>query len=66
MDPATIVQVEDVNHKPKYKKPLRPCVFCRKFQSRLTRHILARQKTEPQVTQTKDLQKQEKFHVFQN
>ena len=35
--------------KAKYRKPQRPCMFCKKLQSRLKRHILTKHKEEPLV-----------------
>ena len=33
----------------KYKKPIRPCFFCKSFQSWLKRHILTKHKDEQSV-----------------
>ena len=42
-------KVQNLFKKSKYKKPLRPCFFCKKHQSRLKRHILGKHKDEPLV-----------------
>ena len=42
-------KVQNLLKKSKYKKPLRPCFFCKKQQSRLKHHILGKHKDEPLV-----------------
>ena len=37
-------KVQKLFKKLKYKKPLRPCFFCKKYQSRLKRHIFGKHK----------------------
>ena len=41
--------------KAKYKKPPRPCFFCRKNQTRYKRHVLAKHKTHPLVAPLLDM-----------
>ena len=42
-------KVQKLFKKSKYQKPLRPCFFCKKHQSRLKHHILGKHKDEPLV-----------------
>ena len=48
----------DTNAK-SYKKPLRPCYFCKQPQSRLKRHILTRHKNLPEVQYILELNEEE-------
>jgi hypothetical protein len=41
----------------KYKKPMRPCVFCKAFQTKLHRHILRQHRNEPSVIAIMSLSK---------
>ena len=45
---ATVAKNTNLSPK-KYKKPIRPCFFCKSFQSRLKRHILTKHKDEQSV-----------------
>ena len=46
----TATMAKNTNLSPKkYKKAIRPCFFCKSFQSRLKRHILTKHKNEESV-----------------
>ena len=43
-----------------YKKPKRPCLFCKEAQTRLKRHILFKHKTHPRVVPILNMNRKEK------
>jgi len=51
-------------HNLSYKKPSRPCVYCGKMQTRLSRHIKARHPNEAAVAEASNLPKADQLNAF--
>ena len=58
---SEVVKIGKKNKKA-MKKPLRPCLFCSKLQSRLKRHILTKHKNEKNVSSILHLGEKEQNH----